>query len=809
MTIVAGSQSHSLETSVSQQSATPVRPSASAAPRSLLQRTLQPQFFLPAAALLILGVLWISTLKLARMEGEQAEHTAQTSVSELLGTYQAQMVKTVQEIDQTLKLVKYSYERQGAGAVAELDHRDLLPPSLLFTVSLADRSGTVIETTGTGEPESMADQSFFERWRNSAHLDGSELSVSTPRQSGTTACRLQFTRPLTDSQGQFTGAVSVSVDAGFFVSDYDVARLGQDGVLGLLGADGAFRVRRSGDRVSCDGSFAAALSQSTTGDIQLLLSSSPWDHVWRYIAARRLYEIPFTIVVGLSRQEQLSRVDHDRSTYLQRAALASGIIVLLTALLTYLAAQLETSRRRAQQARIAHAEQVEYLAYHDGLTGLPNRSLFSKLLAEGIRQARRDQRQLAVMFMDLDRFKQINDTLGHEAGDQLLCEVAKRLRSCVRESDTVARLGGDEFVVILTRIERDEDAAVVAQKVLAALGRPFLLAGQDFRVTVSIGICRFPGDGEDEQTLTKHSDIAMYKAKEQGRNNFQFYCASLSAHSLERLSLEASLRHAIERQEFRLHYQAKRDVTSRRLTGMEALLRWEHPDLGTIQPRKFLAIAEETGLIVPIGKWVLRSACAQNVQWQLAGLPKLSTAVNLSQRQFLDDHLLHDLEAILRETGMEPQLLELGITESVLLQDTGKTVDIMTALKKLGVKIAIDDFGTGYSSLLTLQRFPIDSIKLDSSLLRGVTQAGDTLEMETADLASAIIQMGRSLSLTIVAQGVETRDQAENLHDIACDEVQGFYYNEPLPPEEFEAVLKVEHRATREERADYRQSGTS
>jgi diguanylate cyclase (GGDEF)-like protein len=392
-----------------------------------------------------------------------------------------------------------------------------------------------------------------------------------------------------------------------------------------------------------------------------------------------------------------------------------------------------------------------------------------------------------VAFIDLDRFKQINDTLGHEAGDQLLQEVANRLKACLRESDTVARLGGDEFVVLLTELEEEKYAATVAQKIITTIAKPFILLGQEFRVTASIGISTYPLDGADEQTLTKNADIAMYQAKEDGKNNFQFYSAKLNANSLERLTLESSLRHALERNEFRLYYQAKRDMANVQISGMEALLRWQHPDLGMVTPMQFIPVAEETGLIVPIGKWVLHTACLQNVAWQKQGLPRLKMAVNLTSRQFGDEHLLRDIASILKSSGMEACLLELEIHESLLMHDIEKTLRILTDLKAMGVKIAIDDFGTGYSSLATLQRFPLDTIKIDRSYIRDITSRG-----ENSNLAEAIIAMGKSLSLTVVAQGVETREQAEFLREHACDEVQGFYFNKPMSSDKFTDLLKAQ-----------------
>jgi diguanylate cyclase (GGDEF)-like protein len=430
-------------------------------------------------------------------------------------------------------------------------------------------------------------------------------------------------------------------------------------------------------------------------------------------------------------------------------------------------------------------ERIQYLAYHDGLTALPNRTYFNKLLGHGISQAQRHKRGLAVLFIDLDRFKYINDTLGHEAGDALLQEVAKRLRNCLRESDTVARLGGDEFVVLLEEMDDRKQIALVAHKILGALVKPFISVGQEFHVTGSVGVSIYPAHGQDEQSLMKNADIAMYRAKEEGKNNFQFYSEALSAHSLERLTLESGLRRALERQEFMLHYQPKMVLSSGQITGVEALLRWQHPDLGLVAPAQFIPLAEETGLIVAIGKWVLRTACAQNKAWLDQGLPPMNMAVNLSARQFSDENLLRDITAILEETGMEPSLLELEITESMLMQNVEKAIGTMHAINARGIRLAIDDFGTGYSSLSTLKRFPINTIKVDRSFIRDLPG-----EPDDKAITNAIIAMGHSLSMTVIAEGVETKEQADYLRGQACDEFQGFYFRKAMPADELAALIR-------------------
>ena len=433
----------------------------------------------------------------------------------------------------------------------------------------------------------------------------------------------------------------------------------------------------------------------------------------------------------------------------------------------------------------ASAQQIEHLAYYDNLTGLANRALFSRLLERELLEARRYNRQLAVMFVDLDRFKNINDTLGHEAGDELLKEVAARMRSTLRASDALARLGGDEFVILLPNLNDEQHLTTVAQKILAAVAQPYLSHDQEFRVTASIGISMYPSDGVDEPTLMTHADIAMYQAKEDGKNTFAFYTDELNKHSIERIAFESSLRHALENTQFEVHYQPKVECRTGRMTGVEALLRWNHPDLGWVPPSKFIPIAEETGLIVALGRWVLETACRQQVAWCKLGLPSFRMAVNLSARQFGDDHLLRDVSSVLDSTGIDPAFLELEITESMLMRNVRKASEVLAAFKKLGIRLSVDDFGTGYSSLSNLKRFPVDTIKVDRSFVRD-------LPADEADkaIADAIIAMGRSLGMTIVAEGVETEAQASFLREHGCDEIQGFFYSKAIPASAIVELLK-------------------
>jgi diguanylate cyclase (GGDEF)-like protein len=756
--------------------------------RAHLARLTEPYILFPVLTVLVLGVIWTATYNLVKVERTHAQAAASAAALDLVTTYDAQVVRALREIDQTLKLVKFVYESRGPGAaLADLKARTLLPPDVLFVIRVVNRDGAVVASTRPAE--TLGGELAY----LSALRESDTLWVDRPRRDSTSSeWTLQFARRLNAADGSFAGAVLLQVDASYFVSGYDAAKFGKEGTLGILGTDGIFRVRRTGESVSAGdrADYATTVPGADAGDPAVTLTSNQWDGIRRYTGTQQLFEYPLAVLVGLSEQEQLATAQRQIDTNLWRACIGSAVLVLLTTFFGRMSTQLARARERETAAKVEHAERVEYLAYHDGLTALPNRSFFNKLLSQAMSQARRYQRSLAVAFIDLDRFKQINDTLGHEAGDELLKEVAARLRACLRESDTVARLGGDEFVVLLTELNEEHYAASVAEKIIASIAEPFMLLGQEFRVTASIGISTYPTDGEDEKTLTKNADIAMYQAKEEGKNNYQFYSEKMNANTLERLTLESSLRHALERNEFELYYQAKRDTASGRITGMEALLRWRHPDLGLVGPMQFIPVAEDTGLIVPIGKWVIQTACQQNVAWQKLGLPRLNVAVNLTARQFSDERLLEDLASILRTTGMEPRLLEIEIHEGLLIQDIERTLRTVTAIKALGVKIAIDDFGTGYSSLSTLQQFPLDTIKIDRSFIRDLATGG-----ANSNLTNAIIAMGKSLSLTVVAQGVETKEQADLLRAHACDEFQGFYFNKPVSADQFTALLLAQDPA--------------
>jgi diguanylate cyclase (GGDEF)-like protein/PAS domain S-box-containing protein len=429
--------------------------------------------------------------------------------------------------------------------------------------------------------------------------------------------------------------------------------------------------------------------------------------------------------------------------------------------------------------------QLSHMAQYDVLTDLPNRTLLNDRLTQAIASARRHGTGLAVLFVDLDRFKHINDSFGHPMGDALLQSVAHRLLACVRTSDTVSRLGGDEFVILLSELDHVEDAAMAANKVLSALAAPHRVAQHDLDVTVSIGVSTFPFDGQDAETLIKNADTAMYHAKENGRNNYQFFEQEMNDRAFERQVLEGSLRHALERQEFVLHFQPKVNLETGAITGAEALIRWLHPDRGLVPPAQFVPIAEDSGLILPIGQWVLREACRQARAWLDAGLGPMPVAVNISMLEFRSKHFLEGIRAILLETGLPPHFLELELTESVLMQHPESTASVLRALKSIGVRLAVDDFGTGYSSLSYLRRFPIDVLKLDRSFVYDIASP----ETNDASIVSAVITMGKSLKYRVIAEGVETEEQLTFLQAHRCDEGQGFYFSPPAPPGQFAELL--------------------
>ncbi len=432
-----------------------------------------------------------------------------------------------------------------------------------------------------------------------------------------------------------------------------------------------------------------------------------------------------------------------------------------------------------------YEEELEYQSSHDGLTGLINRSFLIDRLQQALYHARRYQQPLAVLFLDLDHFKFINDSLGHDNGDRLLRIIADRLVSCLRKGDTVARQGGDDFIIVLPEVARSEDAAVVAAKVLQVVGWPLKIGEHELEVSCSIGISIFPRDGDNAHTLMKNADMALYRAKEQGRNNIQFFTDELNHKATSRMTMEKYLRRALERNEFHLCYQPQVDLRSGRITGMEALLRWQSPELGIVPPDTFIPLAEDTGLILPIGEWVLSTACPQAAAWQKAGPTPLTLAVNLSPRQFWHSGLVSTITSALANSGFPASRLELEIIESMVMRNFDTTMSMVQELKRLGIQLTIDDFGTGYSSLTYLKRFPFDKLKIDKFFIQDVL-----IDAGSAAIVRAIIAMARSLGLRVVAEGIETEAQLDYVRCWNCDDMQGYYFCRPVPADRFEQMLR-------------------
>lgn len=430
-------------------------------------------------------------------------------------------------------------------------------------------------------------------------------------------------------------------------------------------------------------------------------------------------------------------------------------------------------------------ERLQHMAHYDVLTNLPNRSLMFDRLNQVLRMARRYRHTVSVMLLDLDRFKEVNDTLGHHVGDRLLIEVSQRLVGYVRESDTVARLGGDEFLIILPEVRNPNNAVQVAQKFIDLLSAPFEFDGNDVYISVSIGIAMYPGDGEETHQLVKNADTAMYHAKAQGKNNFKFFTEDINKSTIERFLLETRFRRALEKLEFQLNYQPKVDIRTGSIIGMEALLRWYHPEQGHIDPRLFIPLAEETGLIVQLGEWVIREACRQIKRWQDEGLPHLRVSVNISARHFHRKDLAELIVDIIKETGLASKYLMLEITESMIMENVDEAIMALKKFKNMGISTSIDDFGTGYSSLNYLKRFSIDELKIDGSFIKDIEGNSDNRKV-----ISAIIALAHSLNLSVVAEGVETKSQLDFLTDNGCDEIQGYYFSKPLSSEAFKNLIQ-------------------
>ena len=875
-----------------------------------LGRGLETHIALPVFALLLVAAMWTLTLRLIDSEREAAAVAAHTATQERLDTYEAQMARSLNGIDQTLKVLKYAVEMKGTqGALPALREQGLLPPGLVFVVAVADRGGRIVASNPDEGDLDVSNAAYFLYHRDND--EGEPFVSATVADAAKGEPHLHFTRRINDAAGRFAGIAIVEVDPAYFTSAYEHGRDGEHGMLGLAGLDGVMRALRIGDSISWGQRIELGHGAPGAAHGSIALRQGTPDGVVRYTGVQRLHGFPLAIVVGLARDEQFAPFVASRRTWLLVASGASALLLLVVAMIALWSWQLAKARRRAHRAQETYAaasegsldaffvlrtvhdargrvadfeieatnsaaeaifgmssealrgqrlcellphyrangifddmaqvvttgqaregewlassvaargrwlqrqvvpvedgvvaivrditerklaeERIFHMAHHDELTGLPNRNLMHDRIDQAIRNAARGGTGVALAFVDLDGFKLVNDGLGHKAGDELLKVVSKRMGACLRRNDTLARFGGDEFVILLPDQGQDPLALTpLLEKIRVAVTEPVQVAGQAVQVSCSMGVVMYPRDGADASALMMNADAAMYRAKDLGSNNFQFYAREMNASVEEKLVLLDGLRHAVQEtldgtgpNRFHLLYQPKVDLKSGRIFGVEALIRWHHPEHGVVSPQRFIGLAEESGLIVQIGEWVVRTACMQAQTWRACGLPPITVSVNVSARQFEESRLVERVAAALQDSGLPPELLELEVTESLIMRDLQKAVDKMRELKAMGVSLSVDDFGTGYSSLSALKSFPISRLKIDKSFVSELAENPDDQA-----IAMAVISLGHKLNLKVIAEGVETEQQCAFLRANECDEMQGYLFSKPVTAGEIEDMVE-------------------
>ena len=876
---------------------------------SWLGRGLETHVALPLFALLLLAAMWPLTLQFIESERKAAGAAAEAATRERLDTYEAQMARSLNGIDQTLKVLKYAVELKGAqGALPALTQQGLLPPALVFVVAIADREGRIVARNPDEGALDVSNAAYFLYHRDND--EGHPFVGATVGDAINAEPHLHFTRRINDTAGRFAGIAIVEVDPSYFTSAYEHGRDGEHGMLGLAGTDGLMRALRIGDQVS----WGQRIELGHVAQETVALRRGAPDGLARYTSVRRLHGFPLAVVVGLSRDEQFAPFEQGRRAWLLAAGAASALLLVVVGVISAWSWQLARARRRARRAQETYAaasegsldafcvlravrdgrgavvdfeiedtnsrveaifglssetlrgqrlcellphfrdngifddvalvatsgeareaewlasmhgaagrwlhrqvvavedgvvaivrditerklaeERIFHMAHHDELTGLPNRNLMHDRIEQAIRNAARNDAGVALAFVDLDGFKLVNDGLGHKAGDELLKVVSKRMGACLRRNDTLARFGGDEFVILLPDQDQGQEPMALApllEKIRVAVTEPVEVAGQAVQVSCSMGVVMYPRDGRDASTLLMNADAAMYRAKDLGSNNFQFYAREMNASVEEKLVLLDGLRQAVQatvdgdgENSFYLLYQPKLDLKSGRIFGVEALIRWRHPEHGVVPPQRFIGLAEESGLIVPIGDWVVRTACRQAQAWREAGLGPITVSVNVSARQFEEARLVDRVAAALVDSSLPPALLELEVTESLIMRDLQKSVGTMRELKAMGVSLSIDDFGTGYSSLSSLKSFPISRLKIDKSF---VSELADNPDDQA--IAMAVISLGHKLNLKVIAEGVETEQQCQFLRENECDEMQGYLFSKPVTAEEIARLVEL------------------
>lgn len=889
---------------------------ASRLPLRWFGRALDTHVALPMFALLPLTAIWIATFHFVHVERNAAIDAALDATREQVDTYEAQAARNLTSIDQTLKVIKYSVEMNGPhAALSALSRQALLPPGLVFQVSISDANGHIVDSNPVEGPTDVASQPYF---IGQVAADSHMPFISTALADTTkTDPRLHFTRRINDASGHFAGIAIVEVDPAYFTSSYERARAGEHGLLALVGSDGVARALRIGDKMS----WGQQIKLDGLAERAITRHAVPPDGMLRYIGARHLNGFPVTAVVGLSVDEQMVEFEHHRRTYFLAAMAASALLIVVVAIISAWSWQLAKSRRRERRAQETYRaaseasldaffvlrsmagadgciydfliegtnshveiftglsqkvlngkvlggvlpcirvngifdqlvrvttehivletewfvstgpasgrwlqrqivpveggavgmvrditerklaeERIRHIAHHDELTGLPNRILLRERLEHTLTQAQQDGRHLALIFIDLDDFKLVNDGLGHNAGDMLLQIVGQRMQSRLGRSDTLGRLGGDEFVVLLPNVvDSHLTLTPLLEQLRQAVTESVHIGAQVVHVTCSMGVALYPRDGVDPTTLMMNADAAMYRAKDLGSNNFQFYTPEMNSSMEEKLWLLEGLRQALDATlaqdaggaasfvekgsgRFNLLYQPKVDLRSGKVFGVEALIRWQHPELGMVPPSRFISLAEESGLIIKLGEWVMRTACLQAQAWRTAGLDPLIVSVNVSARQFEEQHLVNRIADALRQSGLPPSALEVEVTESLLMRDLPSAVERMRKLKSMGVLLSIDDFGTGYSSLSALKSFPISTLKIDKSFVQDLAKNSDDQA-----IALAVISLGHRLHLRVIAEGVETVEQRDFLRANGCDEMQGYLFSPPIDAERIVMLLQ-------------------
>ncbi|CAB3771138.1 bifunctional diguanylate cyclase/phosphodiesterase [Paraburkholderia humisilvae] len=729
---------------------------------------------IPALGVLVLVLLWTVIFARLSVEKDSTYREAMASAGILSAALEQHTVKAIHQVDQITRFVKYEFEKSpGHFDLASTVEKGVVQSETLVQVSLIDEHGKLVASTAEPNPKPI-DLSDREHFKVHEHENDDQLYISKPvlgRVSG--HWTLQMTRRLNHPDGAFAGVVVVSEDPSYFTSDfYNNAAIGRDGVIAVISDNGTVLARRTGSDERASGVFTASGTYPTSEHVSGTYVD-PIDKVTRIVSYRHIDGYPLGVLVGLSQAEEFADYNHTRNVYLLMASFISLAMLGFFAVATGLIGKL-----------LGREREMTHLVEYDLLTGLRNRYSTLQILHHEVAQTSNVGR-LAILFIDLDNFKTVNDTLGHNAGDIVLQMTAARLADAVADMGTLSRIGGDEFVVIVKGDDVEERAVAAAEAASEVFAKPFEVRGSTFVLHASIGIALYSIANESEIDLLKKADLAMYSAKDAGKNCYQFYSPQLSHRADHLMKWEQQLRIALADGQLFLAYQPKIDLTRRCITGFEALVRWNHPQHGLIPANEFIPVAESTGLIVPIGDFVIQTACQQLAIWQQQGYESLSLAVNISAVQFWRGDLFDTIARAIEDSGISARRLELEITETAMMEFPDLVSEKIFALKRLGVRIALDDFGTGYSSLSYLNRFSVDTLKVDRSFVQAVP--GDR---SVCVMVTAIVNLARSLGLTVVVEGTETEEQIAWLSALGHIEAQGFLFSRPVPADGIPALLE-------------------